>query len=355
MLLLASVNLYSQDSTTTVDTTKQKMFEWFAFPFIFYTPEVNFAFGAGGIAYFRTSMKKGTRPSKIISSAYYSINDQYLVSLTPSVFFNRNRNEASSEIYFEKKIDEFYGIGNNSSEISTPDYQYENFSVSARIKQEFLGKLKVVAVYEFMNYYIADIRENPYLNNDVIYGSDGGVNSGLGYGITLDNRNNIFYPSHGTLLEFNAVYFASVFGSDYNFDRYIFDLRYYRALSKNNDIIALQGYAAHTIGSSPFYALPKLGGQHMMRGYYEGRYRDKNYLTAQIEYRKTLLNRINFILFLGFGDVGKDLNDFSLPKLKYSFGGGLRYVLDENEKLNIRVDIGYGDSVGFYFGVEEAF
>jgi len=50
---------------------------------------------------------------------------------------------------------------------------------------------------------------------------------------------------------------------------------------------------------------------------------------------------------------------FVFYKLKVSlaFGAGkLRYLLDNDEKINICVDIGFGkDTMGFYFGMEEAF
>ncbi len=355
-LLSISINIHGQDSTVTSDTTKHKMFDWFAYPFAFYTPEVNLAFGGGGITYFRTSHRKDTRPSKITLSAYYSINHQYLVYLYPVIFFNRNMDEASAEIYFENKIDKLYGIGNSSPDILNPAYGYTNFSIIAKFRREFISGLYLTAAYEFMNFHVIDTKENPYLNNDVVYGSDGGVTSGLGYGLTYDNRDNVFYPSRGNLLEFYALHFAPMFGSDYKFNSFFFDLRSYHAITKDDNIIALQGFAALTTGDPPFYALPKLGGQHMMRGYFEGRYRDRNYLMAQVEYRKNLFWRFDGILFLGLGDVGNDFSDFGLSSIKYSYGGGLRYILDEDEKLNVRVDIGFGkDTMGFYFGVEEAF
>ncbi len=355
-LFTININIYGQDNTSVNDSTKHKMFDWFAYPFAFYTPEVNLAFGVGGITYFRTSSRKNTRPSKITLSTYYSINHQYLVYIYPVIFFNRNKDEASAEIYFESKIDKLYGIGGNSPDISNPDYGNTNFSTIVKFKREFIRGFFITAAYEFMNFKIIDTRENPYLNNDDVYGSNGGITSGLGYGLTFDNRDNVFYPSMGSLLEFYALPFISSFGSDYKFNQFFFDLRSYRALTKDDNIIAVQGYAALTTGDPPFYALPKLGGQYKMRGYFEGRYRDKNYIMAQVEFRKKIFWRFDGIVFLGVGDVGNSFSDFGLSSIKFSYGIGLRYVLDEDEKLNIRVDVGFGgDSRGFYFGFEEAF
>jgi len=56
------------------------------------------------------------------------------------------------------------------------------------------------------------------------------------------------------------------------------------------------------------------------------------------------------------GDVAGIFSDFGLKSVKYSYGIGFRYILDKEEKINLRVDIGFGQNTsGFYFGVEEAF
>ncbi len=356
LLICINVNLFAQDSTSIVDTKQPEMFNWFAYPFAFYTPETNFAFGAGGIAYFRTSRIKNTRPSKVTASAYYSINNQYLISLAPSVYFNQNKNEITAEIYFENSIDEYYGTGSNSPDIEEPQYRYNNFSIDFKIKHKFFEGLSFTFVYNFMNFNIADTKNNPFLNGEDVYGIFGGITSGLGFGVSLDTRDNVFYPLKGYFTEFDGVYFADEFGSDYDFNRYLLDLRYYYSFTDDDNVLALQGYAASAGGTPPFYSLPKLGGQYRMRGYFEGRYRDKNYLMAQVEYRKELFWRISGILFMGAGDVGENFSDFKFKNIKYSIGGGVRFVIDKSEKINVRADIGFGkNAFGFYFGIEEAF
>jgi hypothetical protein len=60
--------------------------------------------------------------------------------------------------------------------------------------------------------------------------------------------------------------------------------------------------------------------------------------------------------FFGVGDVTPELSALRLTELKYSIGAGVRFVLDAKEKLNVRMDIGFGkDTAGLYFAIEEAF
>ncbi len=62
------------------------------------------------------------------------------------------------------------------------------------------------------------------------------------------------------------------------------------------------------------------------------------------------------IAFAGAGDVFDNTNNLSMSHLKYSIGTGLRFAVNPAERLNIRLDYGYGKDGGyFYFIVAESF
>jgi hypothetical protein len=47
---------------------------------------------------------------------------------------------------------------------------------------------------------------------------------------------------------------------------------------------------------------------------------------------------------------------FRSDEIRPSYGGGLRYMLDQKEKLTLRVDAGFGSGTsGIYFDIREAF
>jgi len=62
-------------------------------------------------------------------------------------------------------------------------------------------------------------------------------------------------------------------------------------------------------------------------------------------------------VFAGAGDVfGSPESDISFSNLKYSYGFGLRFLFNRQERINLRADFGFGrDTRGVYFGLEEAF
>jgi hypothetical protein len=109
-------------------------------------------------------------------------------------------------------------------------------------------------------------------------------------------------------------------------------------------------------GSPPVYELPAMGGQRIMRGYYQGRYRDKVLFATQAEYRFHLKGRFGAVAFAGVGDVGSRLVDVRIRDLKTSLGGGLRFKFNQVENVNLRMDVGFGrNTSGVNFGLEEAF
>ena len=94
-----------------------------------------------------------------------------------------------------------------------------------------------------------------------------------------------------------------------------------------------------------------------MRGYFEGRYRDLTFMMLQMEYRQYFWWRLGYVVFGGVGDVADDLLNYTFKDLKYSYGLGLRFLFNQKEKVNIRIDLGFGQdgNSGLYFGVEESF
>src|SRR5690606_17025280 len=110
----------------------------------------------------------------------------------------------------------------------------------------------------------------------------------------------------------------------------------------------------------PFYLTPQLGSDAMMRGYYQGRYRDKSYLSGQGELRYRVHPRIGLAAFVAAGNVYSDAIDLSATK--FSGGGGFRYFFDLEHNTSVRFDYAIGEKNpgekrqgGFYLALGQAF
>ena len=93
-----------------------------------------------------------------------------------------------------------------------------------------------------------------------------------------------------------------------------------------------------------------------MRGYYKGRFRDKDILAVQAEYRVMVTKRIGVAGFAGLAEVFPGFADFKLNNIKYSVGTGVRYVVNKREGTTLRLDMAWGRaSFGLYITAQEAF
>jgi outer membrane translocation and assembly module TamA len=92
-----------------------------------------------------------------------------------------------------------------------------------------------------------------------------------------------------------------------------------------------------------------------MRGYPEGRYRDRAHYALQGEWRFPLFRRLGGAAFATAGDVAPKLDAFDLRDPKLSAGAGLRFRLTD-EGAALRFDVAVTrDGMSYYAIVLQAF
>jgi hypothetical protein len=61
-------------------------------------------------------------------------------------------------------------------------------------------------------------------------------------------------------------------------------------------------------------------------------------------------------LLVGFSDVASSVGRITKSTVKPTYGFGIRFRFDELEKVEIRMDVGFGKgSNGIYFDINQAF
>jgi outer membrane protein assembly factor BamA len=348
------------DSSVThkPDTVAVRGVDWLAYPYIFFSPETSLAFGGGGIVYFKLYDDPKARSSSITPSFYYTINGQYDITIIPELFLLEDKLKFWSKLNYSSYFDRYYGIGNNSPEIENDQYLQDNFQAQVKLQPKlFDDRLNIGINYEIRNMSVADTKGSPLLENDTtIVGNEGGLTSGLGLAVVWDTRDNNFFPSKGGYYEIYSSNFFEFIGSDFNYSKTVVDLRQYLNVTSDH-VLAIQGYLLSEGGTPPFYDLGLLGGSKLMRGTIMGRYRDKTYYVVQSEYRMpTLVWRFGLILFAGIGDVAPSVGRITISTVKPTYGFGIRFRFDELEKVEIRMDVGFGKGTnGIYFDINQAF
>jgi len=97
-------------------------------------------------------------------------------------------------------------------------------------------------------------------------------------------------------------------------------------------VLAFQVLGNFNDGTVPIRSLANIGSNSIMRGYYEGRYADKNLFAMQGEYRFHVIGRFGMVIFAAAGRVGSQVADvLSFQNMKPSLGTGIRYAIDKKE------------------------
>jgi len=323
--------------------------------------ETETGFYAGGIAYLRNRPKhfdKTIPPNSYYLSLEYSAKKQFAVKFEPELHFKNGLYTLNSSLNFKKWPSKFYGIENNSRIDNAEDFTPTEFGSTFGVKRKLHLNWDISLLYDFAHYKITKMKEGGMLISGKIAGSKGGFNSGLGLQISYDSRNAESYPTKGELFSFRAMNYNKIIGSDYNFGEYTFDVRKYLSLSDKH-VFALQGYISLTSKNPPFYSMPHL--DRYMRGMTPNLHIDKQIAVFRAEYRFFpweigFLSRMGFVVFAENGQVVEEPKNFSISNARSDFGFGLRYSFFLEDRLNLRIDIGFGEEDwNFSISTGEAF
>ena len=80
-------------------------------------------------------------------------------------------------------------------------------------------------------------------------------------------------------------------------------------------------------------------------------------LVLQTEYRFPIYKRLQGVTFVSSGSVSDQYLDLFSNHYKWSYGAGLRFVLNKKDRIRLRLDYGLTTNEGgaFYITVNEAF
>lgn len=323
-----------------------------ALPIVFFTPETNWAFGAGASYTFHLDSLR-QRPSTLQLGGVYTLRNQLLSYFSYNLFHPQQRWELSGELGYYNYTYKYWGIGNR-----LPAGQEESYEVlypRLRIAPKYmLTKYWRIGISADINKYSSlDIEPGGILDRSQATGVKGGFVNGVGLQLQYDSREHTLFPIRGLYASSKILFYEPAWGSDYSFYATDIDVRSYRRIAGGviwaNQLMA----SLRDGGDVPFYHLSLLGGPKMMRGYFEGRYRDQNSWAMQTELRIPVWIRFFVVPFLSVGDV------FNFERyqrdVKFAGGLGLRYIVDHGNRVNIRCDVAYGQNFQFYLSVLEAF
>ena len=326
-------------------------------PVLFITPETGFGFGASAIYYVSPYSDAVVQQPNVLSLVgFYTQKNQLLVAAGAETYMRRSGDRLNVEGVVQKFPDKFWGIGPDTPAQNEEDYTPFEFGIRVGYQWNLSRGFFLGPLYAFSLIDMKTVEEGGLLDGGGVKGGEGARASGAGIRFTANRRDNPFFPRRGFLIDTSVVVYSRILGSADDFSQFRLDYRHFFPLFKRH-VFGIQYVLDLSTGDVPFQYMPKLGGRSMMRGYYEGRYRDLNYTALQGEYRLPLFWRLGMVAFGSVGHVAPDVPGLlSTEYLRAAGGLGLRFLVEEQRKVNFRVDVAFtGQDTAVYFNVLEAF
>lgn len=280
-----------------------------------------------------------------------SVTGMLAVGLKGDNFLPHKKYRLSYVLSFYSFPGTYWGIGYNNGDDDNRKTDYDK--IKLQFKPTFLFRitdtvyLGPVADLEWTNSFGFD-------DDTLLEGEDKSVfNFGLGVNFTYDSRDFVLNAYRGNYFRLEQMFYPSGFGNDLAFSYTDVTYSTYHQVWKGG-VIAMELHGMFNYGDVPWVMLAQVGVQGRMRGYYEGRYRDRNILEGQVELRQHIYGRHGMAVFAGLANVFPDFNEIRFDEILPNVGVGYRWEF--KERVNVRLDLGFtNDSPNFVFNVNEAF
>jgi len=328
------------------------------YPTVAYAPETSWELGVSSLYVYSANRDLSNRLSEIKAFTFYTLENQYGFWLDHALYTDENKWFFYGRARYQSFPLFYYGIGREtpSEHIALIDGEYTLFR--ERLLRETLPSLYFGLELDYQG-----LNRVNYIDTETDFelpevGALGSNNLGIGLGLLYNNIHNAMNPREGLYSEWAFMNYNTAAGSDYNMTTYVIDNRIYRPVKKNT-VFAAQVYGQFTSGNAPFNMLALMGGESLMRGYYLGRYRDKNLVAGQVEYRILpfeFSKRWGASVFLAAGQVYGDEYGFNWDQFLPTGGAGIRYLIFPEKDIYTRIDISFTEEGrGVYFFIGEAF
>ncbi|MDF3028668.1 MAG: surface antigen [Fluviicola sp.] len=341
------------------DTMPKERAQFLAYPTIAYSPETSLELGLSALYVRYAKGDTNNRLSEINGFAFYTFQNQFGGIIEHALYTDKNTWFFLGKLKFQSFPLTFYGIGASAPNIKLSKVEAFQFQLKERALHKLHGNF--YAGLEFDLQHLGRVQFNDYDTSNYYekpLGHEGSTNLGIGMGLLYDNRHNVLNVRHGFFSELAFLYYGPQFGGKYEFSSIFTDIRWFHPIRKRN-VLALHAVGQFSFGNPPFNQLALLGGESIMRGYYLGRFRDRNLIAAQAEYRMlpfSFAKRWGASVFAGTGFVYNTFSSVESNHLLVAAGAGLRFLLFRKKDVWVRLDVAFTkEGQGVYIFIGEAF
>ncbi|MBN2434969.1 MAG: BamA/TamA family outer membrane protein [Spirochaetes bacterium] len=335
-----------------------------ALPFVAYIPDTSLMIGATAVYVVRPEDRtEADIPDTYQVVGFYTLKKQIQFAFIASNFLSHGFVNNVFTTSFSKFNSVYYIDGMSDDE--GEDYIPISYSFEDKFRLRLLRHVYAGPMFHYKSYRVDEYEENGYVDNSSIYGIKKSRVSAPGINVVFDNRDDTFYPTRGIFSEIIYLQNSEVVGATENSQCLEVNAATFYNLYSKRYILGFHGRSVIQGGDVPYDMYAGIGGDKILRGYLNDRYRGRNMYALQTELRfpfvfwdnTRFLKRLSAVVFGGAGSVSNDVTKLLSTKLHYAAGAGLRFALNDKEKINLRLDFTRnreGNSE-VYFQIMEAF
>lgn len=361
-------HLLSKKKEIRKDTSKIKTGKVYAslLPSVEYTLQTSFAGALNSNLAFYTSNHDLANISSIYAVAKYTQNKQFILPIQANIWTKENKYNIQTDWHFEKFPQETYGLGGLTTDADGYQIDYDYLRFYQTLFKTIFTDFYIGFGYDF-DYFFNVSEVNPpagVVTDFQKYGlNPKAISSGVTLNLLYDERRNSISPQQGYYA--NIIYRNNFtfLGSDTSWQSLLLDLRKYQNFpSSSKNIIAFWTYDWITLrGKPPYLNLPATASDtynNFGRGYIQGRFRGRNLLYFETEYRfgitpNGFIGGVVFANAQSFTEETTQRFESILP----GWGAGIRIKLNKFSKTNLALDYGFGlhGSHGIFANLGEVF
>jgi outer membrane protein assembly factor BamA len=283
-----------------------------------------------------------TKDFKASAQGSFSGYQKYEVVYSKTNFLNDRLFAEIRSTYRNNPQEAYFGTGNDTRSEDEANYRLEDRTVAGQIGIRLKKTVKAGTSFGWVATTIGE-------------GTNSRVPS-LGQGfqieptylkagafVDIDTRDEPGNPRSGGRYLAKWSSFQDQDSGLHDFMQYDAEVQQYIPFFNQRRVIALRARTTLTQTSDgkevPFYMLPVMGGSEDLRGYDDFRFRDRNMVVVNAEYRFEAFSGLDVALFADAGQVAATTGDLNFRDMKTAAGFGFRF--NTAKKVFYRVDVGF--------------
>ncbi|MDE5970232.1 MAG: outer membrane protein assembly factor, partial [Muribaculaceae bacterium] len=286
-----------------------------------YSSDTKLALGLVAAGLYRTSLADSMiTPSNLSIYADVSTIGFVMVGVKGYHIFPADKYRINYKVYFYSFPSKFWGIGYANGYNKLNETKYNR--LQTKLEADFMFKLAPAL-------YIGPAAEYVFVDGKKIkdhfelwQNEDRATRSyGIGFKASYDTRDNISNAYQGQFVSLEQRFFPRFLFNRYAFSRTELTANTYHRVWKGG-VLAAQIHGEITYGNTPWSMLAELGGSESMRGYFEGRYRDKSEIDMTLELRQHIYHRNGAVVWVGAGTVFPEFSAIRFKHILPNYGIG---------------------------------